>query len=153
MSVSIQETTDQRVSEITHEPWCTAHVDAGPEAGPIGWCSTATVVHGAHVQLAIDVEELEGRVEIYAPSDTWLSAAQAREVANAILADADKIDGAGLLALSVRDAAVKTGVSEYEIRNAINFGDLSAKRIGQRLIIPTAALAAWIQTLEDFPTT
>ena len=52
------------------------------------------------------------------------------------------------LSTSVRDAAALTSLSEYEIRNAINKGDLPARKVGRRLVILTDDLRAWLEALE-----
>ena len=51
------------------------------------------------------------------------------------------------LSVSVRDAALLTSFSEYEIRKAINEGELVAVKRGRRLSIPTANLQAWLDSL------
>ncbi len=51
------------------------------------------------------------------------------------------------LSVSVRDAALLTSFSEYEIRKAINAGELEAVRRGVRIAIPVTALTAWIESL------
>jgi excisionase family DNA binding protein len=52
------------------------------------------------------------------------------------------------LSVSVRDAAALTSFSEYEIRKAINEGELVAVKRGRRLAIPTANLEAWLASLD-----
>ena len=52
------------------------------------------------------------------------------------------------LSTSVRDVAALTSLSEYEIRNAINKGDLPARKVGRRLVILTDDLRAWLEALE-----
>lgn len=51
------------------------------------------------------------------------------------------------LSVSVRDAATLTSFSEYEIRKAINAGELEAVRRGVRIAIPVDALNAWLKSL------
>lgn len=51
------------------------------------------------------------------------------------------------LSISVRDAAALTSLSEYEVRNAINKGELQARRVGRRLVILVADLNAWLESL------
>ena len=51
------------------------------------------------------------------------------------------------LSVSVRDAALFTSFSEYEIRKAINEGSLVAVRLGRRISIPVENLTAWLQSL------
>lgn len=48
------------------------------------------------------------------------------------------------LSVSVKDAAVLTSFSEYEIRDAINKGELPAIRRGRRLAILVPDLTAWL---------
>lgn len=52
------------------------------------------------------------------------------------------------LSVSVRDAAVLTSFSEYEIRNAINAGELAAVRYGKRIAVKVDELRQWVDTLE-----
>ena len=51
------------------------------------------------------------------------------------------------LSISVREAAATTSFSEYEIRNAINSGQLPAVRLGRRIAILTTDLKAWLEAL------
>lgn len=51
------------------------------------------------------------------------------------------------LSVSVRDAAAITGLSEYEIRKAINKGELPARRRGVRIVILRDDLSAWLRSL------
>lgn len=51
------------------------------------------------------------------------------------------------LSVSVRDAALLTSFSEYEIRNAINKGELPAIKRGRRLAILLPDLTAWLNAL------
>ena len=54
------------------------------------------------------------------------------------------------LSVSVRDAAERTSFSEYEIRKAINEGELVAVKRGRRIAIPVGNLERWLGSL---PTT
>jgi hypothetical protein len=49
------------------------------------------------------------------------------------------------LSVSVKDAAVLTSFSEYEIRNAIDKGEMAVIRRGRRIAIPVPELTAWLQ--------
>jgi hypothetical protein len=51
---------------------------------------------------------------------------------------------------SVRDASVISGLSDYEIREAINRGELKARRRGRRILIPDPWLNEFMRSL---PTT
>lgn len=51
------------------------------------------------------------------------------------------------LSLSVRDAALVTSLSEYEIRELVNAGTLPARRRGRRILIDYAALQEWYRSL------
>lgn len=51
------------------------------------------------------------------------------------------------LSHSVRDAAVLTSISEWEIRQAINKGALPARRLGRRLLILSSDLQAWLEAM------
>lgn len=51
------------------------------------------------------------------------------------------------LSVSVREAAAITSLSEYEIRKAVNAGELEAVRRGVRIVIPVSNLDAWIKAL------
>lgn len=91
-NAGISETTDLRVAD--HEPWCTAHVngddhlkDTDLEIGGTGWCATGTKAHGIQVEIVSDVDTLDGAsgIEIYGPGETWLTAAQVRDVAAELL--------------------------------------------------------------------
>ena len=50
------------------------------------------------------------------------------------------------LSVSVRDAAILTSFSEYEIRSAINARELPAIKRGRRLAILLPDLTAWLQS-------
>ena len=52
------------------------------------------------------------------------------------------------LSISVRDAAALTSLSEFEVRKAINSGDLTARKVGRRLVILTEDLRKWLDALE-----
>lgn len=52
------------------------------------------------------------------------------------------------LSISVREAAALTSFSEYEIRNAVNSGQLPAIRLGRRIAILTTDLKAWLESLK-----
>jgi len=49
------------------------------------------------------------------------------------------------LSVSVKDAAVLTSFSEYEIRDAINKGELAAIRRGRRIAILVPDLTEWLK--------
>ena len=49
------------------------------------------------------------------------------------------------VSLSVRDAALMTSLSEYDIRQRVNSGEIPARRVGKRILIDHAALVAWYQ--------
>ncbi|AXH70470.1 HTH DNA binding protein [Gordonia phage Daredevil] len=51
------------------------------------------------------------------------------------------------LAYSKSEAASIVGVSEPTIERAIKAGDLMAKRIGTRVVIPDEELKAWFDAL------
>jgi len=51
------------------------------------------------------------------------------------------------LTVSVADAAQLTSFSQYEIRKAINAGELPAIKRGVRLAIFVTDLTAWLQSL------
>jgi hypothetical protein len=51
------------------------------------------------------------------------------------------------LSVSVRDAAGLTSFSEYEIRKAINAGELKARRRGVRIAILIEDLQDWLKSL------
>jgi excisionase family DNA binding protein len=48
------------------------------------------------------------------------------------------------LSVSVKDAADMTSLSQYEIRAAINKGELPAVRRGRRILIFPADIQAWL---------
>ncbi|MGI8927234.1 MAG: helix-turn-helix domain-containing protein [Tepidiformaceae bacterium] len=50
-----------------------------------------------------------------------------------------------VLALSVPDAAAKLGVGRNTLYAAVNRGDVPSIRIGRRLLIPTSALARFLE--------
>jgi hypothetical protein len=70
-----------------HEPWCTQHVDDGPEQDMVGWCAARTITNRVEVEIVSDIETLDGAtgIEIYAPGEHYLTADQVREVAAALL--------------------------------------------------------------------
>lgn len=51
------------------------------------------------------------------------------------------------LSLSVRDAALATSLSEYEIRQLVNNGTLPAVRRGRRILIDYDGLRAYLRSL------
>jgi hypothetical protein len=51
------------------------------------------------------------------------------------------------LTVSVRDAALATSLSEYEIRELVNKGVLQARRSGRRVLVEWAALESHIRSL------
>jgi len=53
------------------------------------------------------------------------------------------------LAFSRAQAAEASSLSEDEIDRAIKRGDLRAKRVGRRVVIPAPALEAWLDSLAD----
>ena len=55
----------------------------------------------------------------------------------------------GRLAVSVKEASQITSIGEASIRLAINKGHLPAKRNGRNIVIKTAHLDAWLDSLED----
>lgn len=50
------------------------------------------------------------------------------------------------IGLSVRDAAVMTSLSEWEIREAVANEEIPARRRGRRIIIDRAALVEWFES-------
>lgn len=50
----------------------------------------------------------------------------------------------GPIGVSVKQAAALTSISEWEIRDAINRGDIPAYRRGRRIVIDYAGLVAWL---------
>ena len=50
------------------------------------------------------------------------------------------------LSLSVREAALVTSLSEYEIRELVNNGTIPARRHGRRILIDYAALVEWFRS-------
>ena len=51
------------------------------------------------------------------------------------------------LSLSVRDAALATSLSEYEIRQLVNNGTLPAVRSGRRILVDYSGLQTYIRSL------
>ena len=51
----------------------------------------------------------------------------------------------GRLTLTVPEAAQALGVSQRHVINCINRGELPARRLGRRILIPLAALEAWLE--------
>jgi excisionase family DNA binding protein len=51
------------------------------------------------------------------------------------------------LTLSVRDAALATSLSEYEIRDLVNRGTIPARRNGRRILIDFNGLQTYIRSL------
>lgn len=51
------------------------------------------------------------------------------------------------VSLSVRDAALLTSLSEWEMRNLVNSGVIPARRSGRRILIEYPALMAWFRSL------
>jgi excisionase family DNA binding protein len=46
----------------------------------------------------------------------------------------------------VRDAALATSLSEYEVRQLINEGTLPARRHGRRILVDYSALEEWYRS-------
>ena len=57
----------------------------------------------------------------------------------------EKISSSDQLAYSIREIARKVGVSAYTIRQAIKKGELQAKRLGRRVIVPAWAVEAFLR--------
>jgi excisionase family DNA binding protein len=57
----------------------------------------------------------------------------------------EKTNSSDQLAYSIRDTARKIGVSAQTIRQAIKNGQLQAKRLGRRVVVPTWAIEAFLQ--------
>jgi hypothetical protein len=51
------------------------------------------------------------------------------------------------LSVSVHDASVLTSFSEYEIRKAVNKGELVAMKRGRRIAILVTELTNWLESL------
>lgn len=51
------------------------------------------------------------------------------------------------LGITVKDAAILTGLSEWEIRKAINELEIPTRKRGRRLSIEYAALVEWFHSL------
>ena len=51
------------------------------------------------------------------------------------------------LGITVKEAAALTGLSEWEIRNAVNNQEIPARRRGRRISIEYAALVEWFGAL------
>jgi excisionase family DNA binding protein len=51
------------------------------------------------------------------------------------------------LTVSVRDAALATSLSEFEVRKLVNDGTLPARRNGRRVLIEYSGLEAYIRSL------
>ena len=52
------------------------------------------------------------------------------------------------IGVSVKQAVDLTSISDKEIRDAINRGDIPARRIGRRIAIDYAGLVAWFNDHE-----
>lgn len=50
----------------------------------------------------------------------------------------------GRLTLTIPEAAQALGVSQRHVINCVNRGELPARRLGRRVLIPIAALEAWL---------
>jgi excisionase family DNA binding protein len=51
------------------------------------------------------------------------------------------------LSLSVRQASLLTSLSEWDIRELVNKGEIQARRRGRRILIDHAALVTWFRSL------
>lgn len=51
------------------------------------------------------------------------------------------------LTVSVRDAALATSLSEFEVRKLVNDGTLPARRNGRRVLVEYAGLLDYIRSL------
>lgn len=51
------------------------------------------------------------------------------------------------LSLSVRQASLLTSLSEWDIRELVNKGEIPARRRGRRILIERDALVAWFRSL------
>lgn len=66
----------------THEAWCNDHHTSIEDGGePGGWCERHVGVNGAQVTIFTPTEVGPPVLEVYAPSDTWLSPDEARTLA------------------------------------------------------------------------
>jgi hypothetical protein len=57
------------------------------------------------------------------------------------------VNGLPRLAVSLAEAATIAGVGTTTLREEIATGRLEARKAGKRLVVPTSALAAWVQSL------
>jgi len=71
-------------------------------------------------------------------------------------ADWDKVAHANerviQLAYSVKDAVKITGMSRSRLYEELKAGNLVAKKIGRRTLIPHESIEAWLENLDNYPT-
>lgn len=96
-------------TETQHQPWCTEHVDPNPQEGVSGWCVAKSVTHGVEADLASGVDSLNGGsgIEIYASGQDVITAAQAREVALALVRASLVLEGCSGSSLAVATNLVR----------------------------------------------
>jgi hypothetical protein len=74
----------------THWPWCTDHMPA--EGGVVDFCFTKMEVAGAQVAIMGGEDGRVPGIVLYAPDEDDLTASEAREVAAALVAAAERLE-------------------------------------------------------------
>lgn len=156
--------TATQAPTLQHRPWCDDHATPDPnDPSGTGFCSRTVDVGQVGVELADDDE---GTVILLWPgTDRRVTPEQAREIAAELIRAAETVEQSdteshrpatsgsqpinpATVSVSVADAAAMTSFSQYDIRNAINRGELPAVQHGKQIAVKVDELRQWVDTLE-----
>jgi excisionase family DNA binding protein len=83
-------------------------------------------------------DEVDGLIAKHRDSLTASTQSLKREPSNAKIFD-------NRICLTITEFAVRAGVSPKSVERLIKRGELHAKKLGRRVLIPTSAIEAWLK--------